>query len=214
MIVVAVIAAILGAADLGQELEAIQQRVSAVRSVEARFTERRFTALLREPMVRVGTLQAVAGISRWETTSPDPSTTIVTGEAVRIYYPQDKLLEIWEISSPVGRLASSPIPDLATIRTLFIIEAAGDADPRHLALRLTPIDETLRRHVGHVRLDLDRANGIVTRMEVAMVGGDRTEVVLDRVKLDTGITADDLALRVPPDTREVRRRPPGGNGDP
>lgn len=208
MIGVLVLAVCL-ASDLPQDLDAIDRRAAGIEAVEARFTERRYTALLRAPMESSGTIRAIAGVVRWDTTTPARSSTIITESEVRIFYPEDPLLEVWEVSSRVGQLASSPIPRIAALRDLFEIALVGGT-PGVVTLRLTPLDPRAREHLDYIRLEIDRATAVVMRVEIGMVDGDRTEIVLDRVKLNTGLTKKDLALEIPPDTQVVRRRAPTG----
>ena len=209
MIGVLVLATCL-AADLQQDLDSIDRRASEIEAVEARFTERRYTALLRAPMETSGTIRAVAGLVRWDTITPARSTTIITENEVRIFYPEDPLLEVWEVSSRVGQLASSPIPQIAALRDLFeIAPAAGRSGV--VTLRLTPLDPSTREHLDYIRLEIDRATAVVMRVEIRMVDGDRTEIILDRIKVNTGLTKKDLALEIPPETQVVRRRAPTGS---
>ena len=126
------------ASNLQQDLEAIDRRASQITAVEARFTERRYTTLIRAPMESSGTIRAIAGVVRWDTTTPRRSTTVITESEVRIFYPEDPLLEVWEVSSRVGQLASSPIPQITALRDLFeIAPAAGRSGV--VTLRLTPL---------------------------------------------------------------------------
>ncbi len=208
MINVLLLAACL-ASDLRQDLDAIDRRAAEIEAVEARFTERRYTTLLRAPMESSGTIRAVAGVVRWDTTTPGRSTTVITESEVRIFYPEDPLLEVWELTSRVGQLTSSPIPQIATLRDLFEIASAG-GKPGFITLRLTPLDPRAREHLDHIRLEIDRSTGVVMRVEISMVDGDRTEIVLDKIKVNTGISKKDLAIEIPPDTPVVRRRAPTG----
>ena len=197
------------ASDLRQDLDAIDRRAAEIEAVEARFTERRHTTLLRAPMESSGTIRAVAGVVRWDTTTPRRSTTIITESEVRIFYPEDPLLEVWELTTRTGQLASSPVPQIATLLDLFEIAPAG-GKPGFVTLRLTPLDPIAREHLDHIRLEIDRSTAVVMRVEIAMVDGDRTEIVFEKVKVNSGIGKKDLALEIPPDTPVVRRRAPTG----
>lgn len=207
--IAALLLAVCLQADLQQDLDALDRRASQIEAVEARFTERRTTALLRAPMESSGTIRAVAGVIRWDTTAPRRSTTVITESEVRIFYPQDPLLEVWELASRVGQLASSPIPQIAALRDLCHI-APGRGKPGMVALRLTPLDPDAQEHIDHIDLAIDRSTAIVMRVEIAMVDGDRTEIVLERVRVNTGISKSDLELDIPAGTPVVRRRLPAG----
>ena len=198
------------ASDLEQDLVAIDRRASEIEAVEAQFIERRYTTLLRAPMESSGTIRAIAGMVRWDTTTPARSTTIITESEVRIFYPDDPLLEVWELTSRIGQLASSPILQIAALRDLFEIAHAG-GKPGFVTLMLTPLDPLAREHLDHIRLEIDPRTAVVIRVEIGMTDGDRTEIVLDKVKVNTGIKKQDLALEIPPDTPVVRRRAPTGN---
>jgi outer membrane lipoprotein-sorting protein len=208
-VIAALLLATCFAADLQQDLDAVDRLATEIEAVEARFTERRYTTLLRAPMESSGTIRAVRGVVRWDTTTPSRSTTVITASEVQIFYPDDPLLEEWELSTRIGQLASSPIPQIATLRDLFEI-APAEGEAGFVTLRLTPLAPIVREHLDHIRLEIDRNTAVVIRVEIGMVDGDRTEIVFEKVKVNSGIGKKDLALEIPPDTPVVRRRAPTG----
>jgi outer membrane lipoprotein-sorting protein len=195
---------------LAKQLESIDAKAGKIKDFAATFRQEKFTALLKKPLVSTGRVRVAGTSIRWDTERPEPAVLFSDGKDVRMYYPGQRLLEIYPIDQRLGDLAASPLPKLKTLREHFSIERAEPgvfpkADARKsLPLRLVPLDEALREHVDEVRVLLDTGAAHILELEVLDADGDRTRIVFEDVRLDTGIKPDDLALAVPEGTTVSR----------
>jgi outer membrane lipoprotein-sorting protein len=143
---------------------------------------------------------------RWDTTKPQASVLYIDPREARLYYPEQKALEIYPLDSRLGELAASPLPRLSALRERFsfeqvpVTELSSSADPTtFVALKLTPIEESLRKYVSQVRVLLDAPHAHIVVAEVTDGDGDRT--VLTFRDVQTNPDVGDLELHVPPGTR-------------
>ena len=155
-------------------------------------------------------------VVRWDTEAPEPSVLHSDGREIRMYYPRQRAVEVYPIDRRLTDLAASPLPRLAALREHFRIEKAELRDlvgneaeneakqGRRVALRLTPTDSFLKEHVDQVLVLLDADAASVLRVEVDDADGDRTVIRFSEVKLNVGLKEADVALAVPPGTKESR----------
>ena len=196
---------------LKKQLDDIDARAAKIKDFTADFRQDKFTALLKKPLVSGGKIRVAGSMIRWDTEKPDPAVLLSDGKEVRMYYPSQKLLEVYPIDQRLGDLAASPLPKLATLREHFTLERAdAKAFPKPpkgrdvLALRLVPSDEALREHVDHVNVLLDVGAAHILELEIIDADGDRTHVTFSAFRLDTGLKPADLELSVPADTTVSR----------
>lgn len=205
-----------------RKLEAIDQKAAAAADLTAEFEQKKFTAMLKQPMASSGTLKVKGTAVRWDTLKPEPSVMRIDERELRIYYPNQKVIEVYPIGDEVRRLTASPLPRLAAIRAEFFIaqvnprELDPAADPeRTVGLKLTPRGERLKEHVLSVTVLLDASTGSATRVEVTDPDGDRTVLAFSRVKVNTGVRESDLELKAPEGVKVVNplsgTSPPAGS---
>ena len=193
-----------------KQLESVDARASKIKDFTARFRQEKFTALLKKPLVSTGRVRVGGTSIRWDTEKPEPAVLFSDGKDVRMYYPGQRLLEIYPIDQRLGDLAASPLPKLKSLREHFSIDRAGPdvfpkADPRKsLSLRLVPLDDAIREHVDEVHVLLDTEAAHILELEIADADGDRTRMAFENVRLDTGVKPADLALVVPEGTTVSR----------
>ncbi len=198
-------------AALLKQLEALDERARRVRDLSGRFTQKKFTALLKKPLVSSGTLRVIGSRMRWDTLEPSPSVMTIDEREVRIYYPPQNTLEIYPIDQRMGSLAASPLPRLESLRRHFrffripVNEIDDAADPtRSLALRLRPSEESLSQYLDHVDVLLDTTTALMIEARMVDAGGDRTSLRFDAVKTNVGLTDANLANPAPADATIVR----------
>jgi outer membrane lipoprotein-sorting protein len=196
---------------LKKQLEDVDARAAKTKDFTADFKQEKFTALLKKPLVSSGVVKVAGPIIRWDTQKPEPAVLYSDGKEVRMYYPEQKLMEVYAIDQRLGDLASSPLPKLAKLREHFSFAKADDVKTFHppkdrevLPLKLTPTDEALRKHVDRVNVLLDVRAAHILELEIIDADGDRTHVTFSAFRLDTGIKPDELALKVPPETTVSR----------
>lgn len=187
-----------------ERLEEIDRRGAEIRDLVADFEQRKHTPLLKKPLVSTGRVLVKGARVRWETLEPHATTMTIDEREVKIYYPDQKSLEIYPVEGGLARLSASPLPRLDAIREQFEIEAVSvadldsEADPREsLALRLTPLQDSLKEHLSEVRVLLHIPSACMTRLEMIDADGERTTIVFRNVRTDTGIEAKALELTVP-----------------
>lgn len=193
---------------LQKRLDAINQRSDGVRDLTADFTEEKFTVLLKKPMVSKGRVRAIGSRTRWDTSSPHPSTMFTNETEVAIYFPDRKAVEIYPIDRRLQPLVVSPIPRLATLRRHFDMEelpAKGDdaSTDHHMLLKLIPKSETIAEHVEDVRVRIDTRLGLADRVEVTGSDGDRTVITFTNLRTNIGLSEDDVAQAYPAGTKRT-----------
>lgn len=205
------------------ELIALDQRIGAIQSLRARFVQSKFTPLLRKPLVSSGMVRVKGPLMRWDTDRPEQSV-IATGQGeLKMYYPDQKVMEVYQLDQRMSQLAASPLPRLDVLRRYFAMERtdatplveawkrevgqdASDTDQtasnksRYLALRLTPVDPSLKRHLAQVVVLMDKVYPCILRAE--MTDGDHERTVLDfsHIELNKPMTDAEATLTVPADT--------------
>ena len=146
---------------------------------------------------------------RWDTLKPEHSVLAINPTEAKVYYPDQKVLEIYALDRRLGELAASPLPRLASLRQRFsfaalaLTELMPNADPkRFVALSLKPLDPALQQHIEEVRVLLDADQGCMVKADVFDGDGDRTSLSFLNVKLNAD--PGDLNLSVPPGTRVTK----------
>jgi len=194
---------------LWARLHEIDSRAGRIRSLSASFEQKKSTALLRKPLVSTGRIRIKATVMRWDTDKPEPSVLLIGEREARIYYPDQKLLEVYPLDQRLGELAASPLPRLDALAKKFSFEQipTKDLDPKaepsqFLALRLVPTDAALREHVKEVRVLLDVRGAYIVAAEMIDADGDRTVLTFAEVKPNADV--GDLELHVPAGTKATR----------
>lgn len=217
MLVLLLCLASLGAAPATQpvdpalwaKLTEIDARAGKVKSLSANFDQQKFTAILRKPLESSGTIRINGSVMRWDTKQPEPSVLLIDGKEAKVYYPNQKTLEIYPVDKRLAELAASPLPRLQVLKSHFAfrqidareLDKSAPAD-RFLALELTPTDPALAEHVQRVRVLLDVAGAYIMKAEVTDGDGDRTVLSFRDVQVNAAL--GDLALAVPPGTAVTR----------
>jgi outer membrane lipoprotein-sorting protein len=197
--------------QLWKEMSAVDAIVGRIKDVSADFEQRKFTPLLKKPLVSSGQVLGKSDRTLWTTDKPEPTKMLVDSTSIRIYYPRQELEEIYPIEGQLGALASSPLPRIDALRRFFSFEkipanslnSAAD-DEKYLALRMLPIDASLKEHVEEVKVLLDRRTGFIVRAENTDADGDRTVLTFSNVKVDTALSDESLRLDVPAGTKISR----------
>jgi outer membrane lipoprotein carrier protein len=189
--------------------ERVQRRYDAVRDLRADFVQRSTSVALGS--APAGALEtrgevvfAKPGRMRWSYESPEPSLVVSDGKTVWIYDPAAK--EAQELPLGPEFLSGAAIQFLlgdGRLADEFEIGARGCGAPV-VQLLLTP-----RRDSSYERLELavDPKSGEIRATVVVDVLGNRTEVELSDVRVDT--RPDPSSFRfVPPEGTRVLSVPP------
>ena len=194
-------------AALLAELKALDKKLEKVEDLRAAITQRKHVSLLKEPLVSTGSVLVKGERTRWDITKPTPSTTLTSSSEIRIHYPRQKLVEVYRVDERLASAIASPLPRLALLLKHFRIErlpTPKDADAaKHLAIRLTPLNDEMKKHIARVEVLIDRASAVTRRMELVDVDGDRTVIDFSAIEVSPGLKAKDFELALPPGTRVV-----------
>jgi outer membrane lipoprotein-sorting protein len=195
---------------LDKQLEAIDSSAKEIKTLRGKFVQRKHTPLLKKQLESSGTVAIKGDKTRWETAEPRRSVMTIDQRGLRIFYPEQKVVEVFEVGDDVREFAGSPLPRLDKLRKAFEIAAlkasevgGKDDDTSVLAVELLPRSEELKKHVAHVRVLIDSSIPAIRRMEITDVDGERTEIEFKDIKINASLEDADLALDVPPGTREV-----------
>ena len=206
-----------GERRLAQRLEVVDAAMSRIVDLRADFEQRRHTPLLKKPVVSKGVVRTKGDLVRWDTATPRPSSLIIGRGLIQMYYPADKLVEIYPLEEGFKDLAGAPLPRLSVLRSRFDIAqvAAEDLGPgseseTSLALRLTPKNEGLRKHVACVMVLIDTSLPAATKVVIIDPEGERTDIVFRNVRLNSGVRDDEVQFAVPEGVRVSR---PMGNDE-
>jgi outer membrane lipoprotein-sorting protein len=200
------------APGLNAKLDALDQKIAAIKDLSADFEQSKKTALLKKPMTSSGTIRLKGQRTRWDTKKPHPTIMTIDAAEVRIYYPDQKTVEVYAIQGEMARLASSPLPRIGVIREQFDIseirpteiDAAADPKADLLAIALTPKSEALKEHVEKIRVLIDAATACAKRVEITDADQEQTTITFTNVKLDGGLSDKDVELFTSPGTTVSR----------
>ena len=191
-----------------KRLDACDAKVATIKDLTATFEQKKFSPLLKKPLVSRGTLRVRGDTMLWLTETPELMTMRIDAESLQLLYRNQKSLEVYPIKGKMASMAASPLPRLATLREKFDLsvdpDVKADARPAVLAVLLTPKDADLKPFVDKVRVTLDEATGVVRTFELTDPDGERTEITFADPKPNTGLIEADVALDVPPGTKTTR----------
>jgi hypothetical protein len=196
--------------DFWKQLVEIDARGAEVKDLTANFKRENFTALMKRPLVSTGTIKIRGGAALWDTVEP-ASVMRVDQREMRMYYVEQKVVEVYAIGQKMGPLAASPFPRLALIKPHFSFERgavegllpAGVDASKYVAVRMRPLDDEMRKHIDEVTVLLEIATGLVLRAQTIDPDGDRVVLTFSDMKVNTGLAARDLEMKVPEGVRVV-----------
>jgi outer membrane lipoprotein-sorting protein len=188
---------------LWNRLVEIDSRAQQITDLMADFDQQKFTTLLKKPLISRGQVRVAGATMRWDTAKPEPSVMLIDEKEVKLYYPNQKTLEVYALGQQFGSLAASPLPKLSVLREHFAFES-DDPAAEQISVRLTPTDKALQEHVERVTVLLEAARGLVLRGEIEDADGDKTVMTFTNIRTNSGVKESDLRLEVPPDVKITR----------
>jgi len=155
-------------------LPQLMDAMAQVSAHEARFTEKKTLALLKDPIESSGTLayRRPAFVEK-HVLAPQDETLTVEGDQLTWQNAKQKRtirlqsnLPVWAF---VESIRATLAGDLKTLQRFY--DVRFDGTQAHWSLTLTPIDETMRRTVQTMRIE--GAGKSMTQVDVLEAGGDR-----------------------------------------
>ena len=191
-------------ADPWQDLRGVLRQVGEVQTYSADFTQQKFTPLLRDPIESQGKVRIVPGFARWDTQPPYDSTMVVAGTELKMYYPQQNSLEVYELGDRLESLASSPVPQVEMLQEYFELESSAWNDDRSkLELTLTPKRDEMKDALVEAKVSFDAERGVLDRLEMTDADDETTVLTFREVQLNPEIDRSSLELEVPEGTQVV-----------
>ncbi|MEO6436276.1 MAG: outer membrane lipoprotein carrier protein LolA [Tepidisphaeraceae bacterium] len=188
----------------------IDATAAAIEDLEADFQQQKFTAMLKKPLLSSGRVFVRGPAMLWDTNKPEANVLQINDREVRIYYPSQKTIEVFQLEQKLGQLAASPLPRLSvlqqhfTFKPLPLAEMGESDEARFFAVEMTPIDPAMREHVERVRVLLDASIGLITRFEMLDADGDRTLISFSNAKPNVGIKDEQLRIAAPAGVKITR----------
>lgn len=188
-------------AALAARLEAIHQRAEKITSLRASFEQRKKTPMIKKPVISSGLVLVQGSHVLWESAKPRPMSLLMADAQVRIYFPEENAVEVFEIEDRLAQLASSPLPQLPILKQYFVIRelAAPTSAPAiddALWLELTPADAALARHLKMVKVAVNEKDGTLRKLEMIDGDGGSTQIEFSNVEVNPSLKPADLQLRV------------------
>lgn len=194
-----------------KRLAEVDAKMAAITDLSADFEQKKKTALLKKPMLSSGSVLCKAEKVLWHTTQPRKNTMLVADGKVTVYYPDDKLAEIYSMGTQFRDAAGGPLPRLSKLRETFDfveVEAAEFAtgeDAKTLAskiaIKLTPRSDELKKHIASVRVLINESVPCADRIVLVDPEGDETELRFTKVEINKGVKDEEVDLKLPEGTK-------------
>jgi outer membrane lipoprotein carrier protein len=207
-----------GGDELELLLDRFEARYEAMRDLKASFVQQSYVASLgREETSRGRLLYLRPGRFRWEIESPDPHTIVTDGEALRMFNPTERLLQVAPLGA--GGLSNTALGFLfgeADLKESFTAEriegpAAGGAPEAEetaeragwVGLRLSPRkDRTFER----LEVWLHPETLDVRELTILDLLANRTRLRLENLTQNSGLKEGAFTIAVPDDTEVIDLR--------
>lgn len=188
-----------------QLVDRLQERYRAVQDLRGDFVQTSHIASIRRDEVSRGSMiMQRPGRMRWEYHEPDARTVVLDDDAVRIYSPADRQLQIAPIASgAVSPTALAFLLGTAVLRDFFGSERLAESDRGEIGLRLKP-----RADAGfeYLELWLDPETLELRESLVVDLFGNRTRVRFINVSENVGVAEEVFSITVPDGTEVIDLR--------
>ncbi|MGI9014416.1 MAG: LolA family protein [Phycisphaerales bacterium] len=198
-------------AQLWTQLKVMEPLAASITTVQAVFTQWRYSPLLKEPLKSSGEVFVAEGNTLWHTQQPRETFMLVSAEELRMYYPQENLLEVYDIGRLGGELASSPVPRIEALRTRFSMTSLTMAE-KTISVQLAPKDADLAEFVSRVEVRIQRETALAERIEIFDAEGERTVISFTEIKVNEPLPQGKVQLNLPADVRITRPLDPSAGG--
>jgi outer membrane lipoprotein carrier protein len=187
-----------------QPLQRVLEKVGPVETYTADFTQQKFTPLLRDPIESEGRVRIVPGLARWDTLPPYASTLLVEGETLRMYYPEQETLEIYELGQRMEAMAASPAPRVEMLQEYFDLGGLEeDTEAGTITATLLPRRDDMKDALVEAIVSFDLERGVLQRLEMTDLDDETTVLVFRDVRLNPELDPASLRFEPPAGTRVV-----------
>lgn len=186
-------------------LDAVQKHYDGVRDIRAKFVQKSFSpAIGKETEAHGDVVVERPGRMRWEYAPPDGRVIVVDKDAIRIWNPEEKQLQIAPLSPDnVSPTALSFLMAKSTLRETFDGKTIAEPSRAELGLLLRP-----RNEGGFEALELwvDPKTYQLRESVVVDAFGNRTRLRLEEVVENKGVPPAAFELAAPKDAEVIDLR--------
>lgn len=188
--------------DIDQLIQKLQALHNNQPSLQANFREERRLAMLKEPVVNEGKVWfTLPDKVRREIEGNTPSTTVIDGKKMSIYYPNYQQLEIYDLEKrPIIKDSLRALTaglNFREIGSYYNVEGSKDGNVYHITL--TPKTASVRKLVKSVDLTLNE-NLTPARVVVEDSKGQRFTITYTNVRREP-IPESTFEFSAPPGTK-------------
>jgi outer membrane lipoprotein-sorting protein len=188
--------------DIDELVQKLQTLLNAQPSLQANFREERHLAMLKEPVVNEGKVWfTLPDKIRREIGGRTPSTTVIDGKKMSIYYPNYQQLEVYDLEKrPVIKESLRALTaglNFREVTNYYQIE--GSKNGNEYQITLTPKTASVRKLVKSVDLTIDEKLA-PERVVVHDSKGQVFTVTYTNVRRDT-LPASTFEFSPPPGTK-------------
>src|ERR1700726_4341473 len=196
------VASPMSQSDIDQLVQKLDALHTSQPSLQANFREERHLAMLKEPVVNEGKVWfTMPDKIRREIGGRTPSTTVIDGKKMSIYYPNYQQLEIYDLEKrPVIKDSLRALTAGLNFREVAnYYDLEGSKNGNQYQITLTPKTAAVRKLVKTVELTLDE-NLAPQRVVVQDNKGQVFTVTYTDVRRET-LPASTFEFQVPPGTK-------------
>ncbi len=196
-------------------LERVRLQQKEVKTIVARFVQRRQSAMLVAPEQSTGTFSyAAPDRVRWEYQEPTPITVVIRGGEMTTWYRDLKRAETLKIGRYSNQIfkflgASGSMDNLLEYFTIELTLPKKQGDPYHLTL--LPRYDRIKKRIKSMEIDIDSEKFYPVHLEYQEMDGDSTAYDFKNFQWNSPLPADRFALQLPPGV-ENRVVDVGGDG--
>ncbi|GEM_PF-5276816 len=200
-------------------LARISERSASVRDLQASFVQSALREGLSKPVLSSGTLLYRAdpsakgeegAVLMQKIDKPEPTVIRVTRNRAETYLPEDRTLEIADLTDKTSSEAMDATLLLYGKSRAFwerhyllsVPDKASPEDPDELLF--VPKDEGLKKTLLEIRLWVDPETALPLRMRHRLAKGQEISIAFSDLKVNRGLKESDLALEVPVGTEILR----------
>lgn len=186
--------------SLEQVIRKVQEKQKTTRTLQADFRQEKEMALLARPEVSTGTfVYSKPSNVLWTYAAPKRVQVVIAGGVLTTYYPDLSKAEKVDVKKFEDRIfrymgATGAIDELAKYFDFTFTNAPSK--PTY-ALDLTPKTRTVAKRVQRIRIWIDKASYLTTKIEYVEGDGDITRYEFTKVRINEPVPQSRFALALP-----------------
>jgi len=185
---------------LDQVIKHVQEQQKKTNSLQASFRQEKELALLAKPEVSTGSfVYSKPNNVLWSYDTPKRVEMVIAGGVLTTYYPELNKAERVDVKRFEDRIfkymgASGAIDELA--RYFDFTFTDSKTKPVYV-LDLTPKNRAVAKRVRHIKIWIDKANYLTSKIEYVEGDGDITRYEFTNIRINEPVPASKFALHLP-----------------